>query len=140
MENQVGHMRKPIREMPIEEYLKTRHFVRNVVGSENFDATLIRSDGGMIFKGGSGVMGSDGLPKNLTVRFDPTSGKVTDTSGCEDLSAIIGRKRAPKSIVRSLIGEVEKRAAEPVSEEKDVERGTALSPDDDDISVIAFRV
>lgn len=89
---------------------------------------------GKLGKGEVLILASDGLADNLFVATD--DGYVTESSGLADLSSLIGKRKEPEKIVRTLFAEISKR----LSVGRVELRKSMLVPKEDDIAIIAVRM
>lgn len=116
----------------IFKFLYFRNLVTSVLGPSGFDIHVnMRS--GKLRKGEMLILASDGLSDNLYLKVH--EGYIKDSSGSEDLSNLIAKKRKPEAIVKHLAKEVAKR----ISKGKKEEKGRILAPKIDDIAIAVLR-
>jgi len=116
----------------ILKFLSLRSLVTSVLGNSGSDINMhVRN--GKLKKGEMLILASDGLSDNLY--FKVNEGYVSDTAGASDLAQLIGGKRKPESIVRSLV----KTAAARLKKGRTEEKTRLLVPKVDDIAIIAIR-
>lgn len=115
----------------ILKFFYYRNLVTSVLGSPGELNLSIRQ--GKLKKGELFILASDGLSDNLFVKTK--GGFVTDSSGEEDLKALVNRKKSPEAIVGRLLSELEKR----ISKGKVERKGAILVPKEDDIAIIVVK-
>ncbi|MDD5339841.1 MAG: SpoIIE family protein phosphatase [Candidatus ainarchaeum sp.] len=116
----------------IFKFFHFRSIVTAVLGPSGQDVP-IRMRSGKLEKGDVILLASDGLTDNLWVKVH--GGYVKDSSGIEDLKALIGKERAPQKIVRMLMNEASRR----IKAGKKEKTGEMLVPKQDDIAIAALR-
>lgn len=116
----------------ILKFFTLRNMVIGVLGPTGTDVHINMASG-TLSKGQVLILASDGLTDNLYM--DTSEGYVTDSSGKEDLMALIGKEKKPAAIVKKLMAEVAKRLK---SERKEKDNGV-LVPKKDDIAIAVVR-
>lgn len=116
----------------IFKFLYFRNLVSSVLGPSGIDIHVnMRS--GRLRKGEMLILATDGLSDNLYLKVH--EGYVTDSSGAEDLSKLIARKKKPETIVKHLMKEVLRR----ISRGKKEGKGRLLAPKIDDIAIAVLQ-
>jgi serine/threonine protein phosphatase PrpC len=115
----------------VMKFFYFRNLVTSVLGSPGDLNIHMRR--GRLEKGELLILASDGLSDNLEVKV--RDGFVTDSSGRDDLKALVGRKKGPASITDGLLAELEKRIPAGKNENKE----TILMPKEDDIAIIVVK-
>ncbi|MFN7991924.1 MAG: protein phosphatase 2C domain-containing protein [Candidatus Micrarchaeia archaeon] len=117
----------------ILKFFYYRNIVTSVLGRAVEEVSInLRS--GKLGKGQMLILATDGLSDNLFMKVH--DGYVIESSGSEDLSGLVGKKRSPKATVRSLFDEVLRRIGGGRVDHPD----RILVPKEDDISIIAVRL
>ncbi|MFH2106403.1 MAG: hypothetical protein ABII22_04025 [Candidatus Micrarchaeota archaeon] len=130
-----------IDEMIIQEYLSRRHFVSSI-GTLSFQPPIAgryECSGGMLDAGEVLLLASDGLTKNLTVRFNPETQKVIDVSGCRSLQHILNGMREPSAMVEAILRAINRRVNRLERRVHLCNKSTVLWPQDDDVALIAMK-
>lgn len=116
-----------------------RDIVHETIRAWSINPSAIECDDGFLDQGQTLLLVTDGVTKNFTVRFDPETMKVTDTSGSGDLHRIL-RGRHHHEMIPTLVGIIDRR----VERDKDLDgyrrcnKDTALYPADDDLAIVAI--
>ena len=134
-----GH---PIAGKELEAYFERRNVVSRTITCGCLDELKINTDGGMLMPGEGILLATDGITKNLSVLFDPSSYKVTENSGCRDLGRILSRCSSPWGIIAAIIGEIDRRITFRSQEgyAPDMPTGEAIRPDADDMAIAVIIV
>ncbi len=133
---------RDVRGKPMDSYFGQRNLVSGTICYLDANSASIASDGGIMHPGEGLLLSTDGLTKNLAVRFDAATGKIVDNSGCDDLSCTLERSCSPEEAVRSLLSDIGLRLAISMPAGKPLISGpdTAIVPDPDDLAIIALCV
>ncbi len=118
-----------------DSIVKFFHFRNYVVGAlgptkQTVEARIAK---GKLKKGEVVLIASDGLSDNLFLLI--SEGYVIDSSGTQDLKALIGTEREPGKIVSLLAKEIAKRIGAGRVEKQD----SIMIPKQDDLAIAAFR-
>lgn len=116
----------------ILKFFTLRNLVTSVLGPSGTDVH-INMTSGTFSKGQVLILASDGLTDNLFM--ETSEGYVTDSSGKQDLKALIGKEHKPQAMVKKLMAEVVKRLK---SGRKEKGNGV-LVPKQDDIAIAVVR-
>ncbi|MEW6723216.1 MAG: hypothetical protein AB1324_08175 [Candidatus Micrarchaeota archaeon] len=134
LEYRLGPKRKPVEEMTAEEYFDTRHLVSNPIDLKWFDKSRVMGYGGIMPAPESVLAASDGVTKNLRIRFDPETGLVIDNSGCEHLQRRLMGLCSPAEMISTIDDTV--MGAFRYQEKS----GIALEPENDDYSAAVLTM
>jgi len=141
----LDHSGDPVSKKSLDAYIQERHRMKDAIGFDLREEREIERDGLILYPNENLILVTDGVTKNLTVRFDPGTRFVTDDSGCGDLSRIIRSKSTPSDIISAILGAIDERL-----ERKDADRhkmrpyrlygkGVALRPGHDDIAIVVLN-
>jgi len=116
----------------ILKFFTLRNLVTSVLGPSGTEIHINMATG-TFSKGQVLILASDGLTDNLYMAT--SEGYVTDSSGKEDLMALIGNEQKPQAIAKKLMAEVSRRLK---AGRKEKENGV-LVPKQDDIAIAVVR-
>jgi serine/threonine protein phosphatase PrpC len=116
----------------IFKFFYYRNMVTSVLGPSDADIN-IHTRSGKLMGGEMLLLATDCLIDNLAVKVD--DGYVTDSSGSDDLTRLIGKPGDLEPLVRGLAKEIQNRLVKGKIEKK----GLQLVPKEDDLALIAFR-
>lgn len=116
----------------IFKFLHFRNLVTSILGPGGGEAKLhLRK--GKLRRDEMFILASDGLSDNLWLKIK--EGYVTDSSGSDDLKALVGKEKNPEKITKKLSSEIAKRIKAGRKEAK----GALLEPKKDDIAIAVIR-
>ena len=135
-------------QMAVEEYAFHRkvvfgkHITSKDMARENFVEALdesVASDIGVAREGGTILLVSAGVEKNLQIGVDAESGMVSDNSGCADIAAIMVDKAELVEFGEALASEIHTRM-ELVAGKPVVNGPFTMIPHESDATILALRL
>ena len=128
-----------VKDKGLDDYFNRRHLVSKVIQYGRSNVDFIQYDGGLLYPGEGILLSTDGLTKNLSIRYDPATRKVADNSHCGDLGSLLQGTRNPQDATETLLSAIKARLRMPRESGKYLEMGDshALYPEADDVAIVA---
>ncbi|MFH0737314.1 MAG: hypothetical protein V1827_01545 [Candidatus Micrarchaeota archaeon] len=131
----------PLRGTDAEFFFRQRSYVRHTVTVYGIEQEHVESDGGLLNRGDSLLLVSDGVTKNLTVRVDPETMKIEDSSGAGDLARILRGASSATQMVSAVLKAIDRRIASHKigARFRRCNKDTVILPEDDDVTIVAIK-
>jgi len=128
-----------VKEKGLDDYFNRRHLVSKVIQYGRCNVDFIQYDGGLLYPGEGIILSTDGLTKNLSIRYDPATRKVLDNSHLDDMESLLRGTRNPQDATDALLSAIKARLRMPRESGKYLEMGDshALYPEGDDVAIVA---